>query len=62
VSRIHWKNIMPEGLWPILVLIALVIVYTIAKVRQHMRKSEEQWQQVDKSKLREWDDDDWPQD
>lgn len=53
---------MPEGLWPILVLIALVIVYTVAKVMQHMRKSEEQWQQVDKSKLREWDDDDWPQD
>lgn len=53
---------MPEGLWPILVLIALVIVYTIAKVFQHMRKSKEQWQQVDKSKLREWDDDDWPQD
>jgi len=53
---------MPEGLWPILVLILLVIVYTVAKVFQHMRKSEEQWQQVDKSKLREWDDDDWPQD
>jgi len=53
---------MPEGLWPILVLIVLVIVYTVAKVIQHMRKSEEQWQQVDKSKLREWDDDDWPQD
>ena len=53
---------MPEGLWPILVLIALIIVYTVAKVMQHMRKSEEQWQQVDKSKLREWDDDDWPQD
>lgn len=53
---------MPEGLWPILVLIALVILYTVAKVIQHMRKSQEQWQQVDKSKLREWDDDDWPQD
>lgn len=52
---------MPEGLWPILALIVLVIVYTVAKVIQHMRKSEEQWQQVDKSKLREWDDDDWPQ-
>ncbi len=62
VSDIHWDTIMPEGLWPILVLIALVIVYTVAKVLQHMRKSEEQLQQVDKSKLREWDDDDWPQD
>lgn len=53
---------MPEGLWPILAMIVLVIAYTIAKVVQHMRKSEEQWRQVDKSKLREWDDDDWPQD
>ena len=53
---------MPEGLWPVLVLIALVIIYTIAKVVQHMRKSEQQWREVDKSKLREWDDDDWPDD
>lgn len=53
---------MPEGLWPVLVIIALVIVYTIAKVVQHMRKSEEQWREVDKSKLREWSDDDWPED
>ena len=51
---------MPEGLWPILVLIAVVIIYTVAKVRQYMRESEEQWRKVDKSKLREWDeDDDW---
>ena len=53
---------MPDGLWPILVIIAVVIIYTIAKVMQHVRKSEEQWQEVDKSKLREWTDDDWPED
>jgi len=53
---------MPEGLWPVLVLIALVIIYTIAKVVQHMRKSEQQWREVDKSKLRNWEDDDWPDD
>ena len=49
---------MPTELWLILAFIAVVIVYTIAKVRQHMRTSEEQWEQVDKSKLREWEDDD----
>ena len=49
---------VPEGLWPILLLIAVVIVYTIAKVRQYMRQSEAQWRRVDKSKLREWEDDD----
>ena len=51
---------MPEGLASILVIIALVIVYPLAKVLQHMRRSNEQWREVDKSKLREWDDeDDW---
>jgi sensor domain CHASE-containing protein len=49
---------MPDGLLPILVLIVVVIVYTIAKVVQSARKSDEQWQQVDKSKLQQWDDDD----
>jgi beta-lactamase regulating signal transducer with metallopeptidase domain len=48
---------MPEGLWIVLAIIALVIIYVVAKVRQYMRQSEEQWQQVDKSKLREWEDD-----
>ena len=40
--------------------IAAVVVYTIAKVLRYMRLSDTQWQQVDKSKLKEWDDDeDW---
>jgi uncharacterized protein HemY len=51
---------MPEGLAPILIIIAVVVIYTIAKVVEHMRRSDEQWREVDKSKLREWtDDDDW---
>ena len=49
---------MPEGLWPVLAMIVAVIVYVIAKVFQNIRKSEQQWRQVDKSKLREWEDDD----
>jgi len=49
---------MPEGLWPLLIFIAIVIIYTIAKVLDYMRKSEQQWREVDKSKVREWDDDD----
>ncbi len=49
---------MPDGLWLILLLIAVVILYTVAKVLRYMRLSEEQWRQVDKSKLREWEDDD----
>lgn len=49
---------MPEGLWPIIVMIAVVIIYVIAKVLNYMRISDQQWQQVDKSKLKEWEDDD----
>lgn len=48
---------MPEGLLPILLIIAGVIFYALVKVMQNVRKSEQQWEQVDKSKLKEWDDD-----
>ncbi len=49
---------MPDGLLPILLIIAAIIIYALAKVVQNVRKSEQQWEQVDKSKLKEWDDDD----
>jgi len=49
---------MPEGLLPIIVLIVVVIIYTIAKVIAYSRQSDQQWREVDKSKLREWDDED----
>ena len=49
---------MHEGLWPVLAIIAVVIVYTIAKVIENVRKSEQQWREADKSKLRRWDDED----
>lgn len=48
---------MWEGPLPILLLIAGVIVFVLGKVFANIRKSERQWQQVDKSKLKEWDDD-----
>ena len=49
---------MPDGLLPVLLIVAAIIVYVIAKVVQNVRRSEQQWEQVDKSKLRIWDDDD----
>ena len=48
---------MPDGLLYVLIIIAGVIVYVIAKVMENVRKSAKQWEQVDKSKLKEWDDD-----
>ena len=51
---------MPNGLVFLLIMIAVIIIYTIVRVVQYVRLSEKQWQQVDKSKLKEWeDDDDW---
>ena len=50
---------MPKGLVFLLIMIAVIIVYTIAKVVRFNRLSEQQWEQVDKSKLKEWDDDEW---
>lgn len=47
---------MPDGLVISLIFIALIIIYTIAKVVGYVRQSERQWKQVDKSKLKEWDD------
>ena len=49
---------MPDGLWPIIILIAIVIAWVLSKVRYYMRKSEQQWREVDKSKLVRWDDED----
>ena len=48
---------MPDGLIYLLIFIVIVVIYTIAKVVDYMRQSERQWEQVDKSKLKEWDDD-----
>ena len=50
---------MPDGLIFLLIMIALIIVYTIAKVLHYVRLSDKQWKQVDKSKLKEWDDEEW---
>jgi len=48
---------MPSGLILLLIMIALIVIYTIAKVLQYMRLSDEQWRDVDKSKLKQWEDD-----
>lgn len=50
---------MPDGLIYLLIFIAAVIIYTIAKVLRLKRESEKQWQDVDKRKLKKWEDDDW---
>lgn len=46
---------MPDGFVYFLIFIVGGIVYTVAKIVQLQRKSARQWEQVDKSKLKEWD-------
>ena len=59
----HWPDLgardirLPDTLIYILLFIAAVVIYSAAKVLQYVRQSEQQWKEVDKSKLREWEDD-----
>lgn len=51
---------MSEGFWPVVFIVAGVIAWVLVKVVSNARKSERQWREVDKSKLKEWqDDDEW---
>ena len=51
---------MPEGLVWLLVFIVVVVAYTAKRIIELNRQSQRQWDQVDKTKLKEWDeDDDW---
>jgi hypothetical protein len=47
---------MDERLWILALIMAGFILYVAAKVIGYMRQSERQWRQVDKSKLKSWDD------
>jgi hypothetical protein len=53
------EGLLNGGLSIALLIVLLVVVYVLAKVRTYARKSREQWDEVDKSKLRTWDDDEW---
>ncbi len=49
---------MPDELWIAGLVLGGFVIYVIAKVVGYMRQSERQWRQVDKSRLKSWDDDD----
>jgi len=54
-DRNGWYSMTNEFLLALL-LLAIVVVWVIAKVVGYMRLSERQWRNVDKSKLKRWDD------
>ena len=45
------------SIWLAFLLVVAVLIYVIAKVISNMRQSEKDWQQVDKTKLKKWEDD-----
>ena len=49
---------MSRGFWPVIVIVAAIIVWVVAKVVINMKKSEQQWREVDKTKLKVWEDED----
>ena len=48
---------MGNGLWIALLILICVIFYVVGKVRMYMKQSDAEWQQVDKSRLRTWEED-----
>jgi hypothetical protein len=48
---------MDDRIWIPILIIVFVVLGVVAKVYQYMRKSEEEWKKVDKSRLKAWDDD-----
>lgn len=49
---------MADGFWVVALVIAGVIVYVVAQVIFYSRKSRQQWREVDRTKLRKWEDED----
>lgn len=47
---------MSEGFWIVIAIIVAVTIYVLAKVVFYARRSEQQWSEVDKTKLKDWDD------
>ena len=41
-----------------LAVLVVFVVYVLAKVLSYMRQSDTDWKQVDKSKLKKWEDED----
>jgi hypothetical protein len=48
---------MDERFWIAVLILAGFALYVAVKVIAAMQKSKRQWQQVDKSKLKTWEDD-----
>ena len=50
---------MSTDFWIAAVIVLFVVAWVLSKVLFYIRKSQRQWEKADKSKIREWDDDEW---
>jgi len=50
---------MDTGTWIALAIVFAVVLFAAAKVLHYIRLSRRQWQDVDRSKLKSWDDEEW---
>jgi len=49
---------MSDELQLALAVLAVFVIYVLAKVFSYMRQSNAEWDQVDKTKLKKWEDED----
>jgi len=47
---------MEDGFWIAVAIVIAVAAYVLSKVLYYVRRSAQQWKDVDKSKLKTWDD------
>jgi len=52
------EQAMAAEFWVAAIILGVFVIYVVAKVRMYMRQSDAEWQQVDKSRLKTWVDDD----
>lgn len=50
------RSRVSTGFWPVVLVIVFIVAWVLSKVWFYAKKSEEQWREVDKSKLKVWDD------
>jgi uncharacterized membrane protein len=54
------REAMSREFWLVALILVAFAVYVLAKIIHYARKSRQQWKEVDRSKLKEWkDDDEW---
>ena len=49
---------MSDELQLVLAVVAVFVIYVLARVLSYIRQSDAEWKQADKTKLKQWEDED----